>query len=189
MNTKREEVHLALQESFKKLILKYNFEKITVKMITDGASLIRPTFYNHYADKYELLEEICYNDIFSGIEMLIENKMPKEAISYMFTRIENNKEFYFQAAKVTGQNSFEEIMTKHLSKIFVKLFKQHDRSNKGLKEKFSAEYVAEYYSRGLTYIIKRWIEDGISVSAKDLSNKYEMLINNSLENIIDNLIE
>ena len=64
MNNKKEDVHTALQESFKNLILKQSFDKITIKMITDGAGLIRPTFYNHYADKYELLEEICYADIF-----------------------------------------------------------------------------------------------------------------------------
>ena len=84
---------IALQESFKKLILKHNFDKITIKMITDDAGLIRPTFYNHYADKYEVLEEIFYNDIFKGSKMLIENKMPYEAIYYMFSRIESNKKF------------------------------------------------------------------------------------------------
>ena len=91
MNNKKEDVHTALQNSFKNLILKHSFDKITIKMITDGAGLIRPTFYNHYADKYEVLEEICYDDIFKGSEMLIENKMPYEAIYYMFSRIENNK--------------------------------------------------------------------------------------------------
>ena len=86
----RKDVHTALQESFKNLILTHSFDKITIKMITDAAGFIRPTFYNHFADKYEVLDEICYNDIFKGSEMLIENKMPYEAIYYMFSRIESN---------------------------------------------------------------------------------------------------
>ena len=117
MNNKKD-VHVALQESFKKLILKHNFDKITIKMITDDAGLIRPTFYNHYADKYEVLEEIFYNDIFKGSKMLIENKMPYEAIYYMFSRIESNKKFYLQAIKITGQNSFEEIINNNLIRTF-----------------------------------------------------------------------
>ncbi|MFR7520269.1 MAG: TetR family transcriptional regulator [Mediterraneibacter faecis] len=40
--------------SFKELIMKMPFEKITVKMITDGADVIRPTFYKHFQDKYEI---------------------------------------------------------------------------------------------------------------------------------------
>lgn len=187
MNNKKEDVHTALQESFKNLILKHSFDKITIKMITDGAGLIRPTFYNHYADKYELLEEICYADIFKGSEMLIENKMPYEAIYYMFSSIENNKAFYIQAAKVEGQNSFEEIINTNLIKIFKSLFNQYEAKSSG-EDKFSYNDIAEYYSRGLTFIILRWIEQGISVSAKKLSNRYKLLVTNSLDDIIHDLL-
>ena len=181
MNNKKD-VHVALQESFKKLILKHNFDKITIKMITDDAGLIRPTFYNHYADKYEVLEEIFYNDIFKGSKMLIENKMPYEAIYYMFSRIESNKKFYLQAIKITGQNSFEEIINNNLIKIFKNLFNQYDINNS--KEKFSVNDIAEYYSRGLTFIIKRWIEQGVKISSRELADKYKILVTNSLDDII-----
>lgn len=189
MNSKREDVHEALLESFKNLILKHNFDKITIKMITDEAGLIRPTFYNHFADKYEVLNEICYNDIFKGSEMLIDNKMPYEAIHYMFSRIENNKEFYFKAVKVTGQNSFEEILNNNLSKMFKELFNQYGTNNIYSKDKFSVDDIAEYYSRGLTFIIKRWIEEGMKVSARTLTKRYEVLVTNSLDDIIHDLID
>ena len=171
MNNKKEDMHIDLQESFKNLILKHSFDKITIKMITDGAGLIRPTFYNHYADKYEVLEEICYADIFKGSEMLIEN----------------NKAFYIQAVKVEGQNSFEEIINNNLIKIFKLLFNQYGTKNNE-NDRFSADDIAEYYSRGLTFIILRWIEEGINISAKTLSNKYKLLVTNSLDDIIQDLI-
>ena len=41
-----------LAESFKELALKHPIEKITIKEITDKAGVIRPTFYNHFQDKY-----------------------------------------------------------------------------------------------------------------------------------------
>ena len=47
-----------LAESFKELALKQPIEKITIKEITDKAGVIRPTFYNHFQDKYDLLEWI-----------------------------------------------------------------------------------------------------------------------------------
>ena len=37
-----------IAESFKELMMKYPFEKITIKMITDHCGIIRPTFYNHF---------------------------------------------------------------------------------------------------------------------------------------------
>ena len=47
-----------LAASFKELLCKAPMEKITIKDITDKAGVIRPTFYNHFADKYALLEYI-----------------------------------------------------------------------------------------------------------------------------------
>ena len=47
-----------LAESFKELALKQPIEKITIKEITDKAGVIRPTFYNHFQDKYDLLENL-----------------------------------------------------------------------------------------------------------------------------------
>ena len=49
-----------LADSLKALVLKKPVEKITIKEITDKAGVIRPTFYNHFQDKYELLEWIIY---------------------------------------------------------------------------------------------------------------------------------
>ena len=37
-------------ESLKVLMRNHPFEKITIKMITDEAGVIRPTFYNYFCD-------------------------------------------------------------------------------------------------------------------------------------------
>ena len=53
MTEEKKDVELALAESLKKLMVRTPFEKITIKQITDGAGVIRVTFYNHFQDKYE----------------------------------------------------------------------------------------------------------------------------------------
>ena len=52
-----------LADSLKALVLQKPVEKITIKEITDKAGVIRPTFYNHFQDKYELLEWIIREEI------------------------------------------------------------------------------------------------------------------------------
>ena len=47
-----------LIKRLKKLVMKTPFEKITIRDITDEAGLIRPTLYNHFNDKYDLMEVI-----------------------------------------------------------------------------------------------------------------------------------
>ena len=52
----KNDIDVLLAKSFKELVAKTPIEKITIKQITDKAGVIRPTFYNHFQDKYELLE-------------------------------------------------------------------------------------------------------------------------------------
>ena len=48
MEQKRNLTKKLIAESFEVLMEKHPFEKITIRMITDQAGLIRPTFYNHF---------------------------------------------------------------------------------------------------------------------------------------------
>ena len=82
-----------LAESFKELASKQPLEKITIKAITDRAGVIRPTFYNHFQDKYELLEWIIKTEILDPTRPLIENRMIDQALILMFTGMEKDKEF------------------------------------------------------------------------------------------------
>lgn len=52
-NQGRNAIDTLLAESLKELTIKQPIEKITIKEITDKAGVIRPTFYNHFQDKYE----------------------------------------------------------------------------------------------------------------------------------------
>ena len=75
-----------LAESFKELAKKHPIEKITIKEITDLAGVIRPTFYNHFQDKYELVEWIITTDLLDPIEPLIQNGMISEGLVLLFTK-------------------------------------------------------------------------------------------------------
>lgn len=58
----------AIQESFKKLLSNQPLDKITVKNITDDCGVNRNTFYYHYSDIYQLLEEIFLTEAQKSVE-------------------------------------------------------------------------------------------------------------------------
>lgn len=47
-----------LVDSFQQLIRMKNFDQITVKDITDLASVNRATFYAHFVDKFDMLDDV-----------------------------------------------------------------------------------------------------------------------------------
>lgn len=118
-NQGKNAVDTLLAESFKELTLKQPIEKITIKEITDKAGVIRPTFYNHFQDKYELLEWIIMTQIIEPIGPLLQKGMVHEALVLMFTSIEKERDFYSKACKLEGQNSFESIVKSCIKQIIL----------------------------------------------------------------------
>ena len=96
--------------SFKEIAVHKPIEKITIKEITDKAGVIRPTFYNHFQDKYELLEWIVKQELIFPMKPLIQEKHIKEAVTGSMNAMLSEKVFYTNANKLSGQNSFREIL-------------------------------------------------------------------------------
>ena len=94
------EVDRKLADSLKKLAASHPIEKITIKDITDEAGVIRPTFYNHFQDKYELLEWIIGVDLLQPIFPLLQNGMTTAAMVLLFSNIERERDFYTRVVKL-----------------------------------------------------------------------------------------
>ena len=157
-----------LAESFKELAKKHPIEKITIKEITDLAGVIRPTFYNHFQDKYELLEWIITTDLLDPIEPLIQNGMISEGLVLLFTNIEKDSEFYSRAIKLEGQKVIDGVHT-------------------GKKQKYSwltPKRIAEYYAQSMCYVVITWIQSGMTISPKELAEIYDYIIKRSMDDII-----
>lgn len=184
MENKKETTNKLLAESLKQLMHHTAFEKITIKNITDAVGLIRPTFYNHFSDKYELIEWIFYNDIIAHIKALIEENMIQEAILLMLTKMEQDKEFYIKAIRIKGQNSFEGILYKTFYELFLNIFKFNLDESKIHSILITPENLSKYYANGITFIIISWIEDGMRVPAKEVANIYLDLASKSVDDFI-----
>lgn len=177
-------IDILLAESFKELALQRPIEKITIKEITNKAGVIRPTFYNHFQDKYELLEWIVEKELLEPILPLLENHMLNEAFALLFANIEKEKNFYIQAVKLEGQNSFEEIAENCVEKILEKVIRENQTGNRPTVEWQLPEYVAGYYAKMLVYITVTWIKKGLPISSGELVAIYDYIMNRSMSDVI-----
>ena len=184
----KKEVKILLAESFKELVLEKSVEKITIKEITDRAGVIRVTFYNHFQDKYELLEWIIREESVAPIRILLWNGMEEEALTFMFNSILKNKDFYSRVVRLEGQNSFESIVLKCFTEVIVDLLKDRARNTKRKKYPWlTPEHVGAFYSEALAYVLISWIKSGMSETPQQMVEMYTYLASHSLVDLPDDL--
>jgi len=120
-----------LIEAFLKLTTKKDFKDITIKDITDEATVNRATFYSHFLDKYDLMDAGIIEDI---IENVVNNlsqydQLNEESIINIFvtlTKFHTDLATQFDTQCRRSYTSFSSIieqkLKKELEKVFYSLF-------------------------------------------------------------------
>lgn len=178
----RESVDFLLAQSLKELAESRSIEKITIKEITDRAGVIRPTFYNHFQDKYELLEWIIETELLEPIKPLLQNDMVPQALALLFTGIEKDRKFYLKVCYLEGQNSFESIIKECARDMLMEVLTQ-----KGKQIPYpwlSQEIIAEYHAQSLGFLVLKWLKTGMNISIQEMVDTYDYMLRNSIEDIL-----
>lgn len=183
----KETIDILLAESFKELACQQPIEKITIKEITDKAGVIRPTFYNHFQDKYELLEWIIKKQILEPIRPLILAGMVDEALVLMFTTIEKEKEFYCRAVKLEGQNSFESIVKRCILETLFEALGARESTKKHKHSWLNAKNVAEFYAQSMCFVVIDWIKSGMSITPREITDAYNYIMSTPMNEVLKEL--
>ena len=191
MERKRELTKNLLAESFKELLIKGSFDKITIKMITDQAGVIRPTFYNYFQDKYEVVERIIKDEILQPIRPLLQSEMmedgmEKEAIYLLFRKMEKDRIYYLKAFEVTGQNGFEEILEKKIRQLIEELVSRHKikiEKLQGIKDK---KIFLEFHTITVVNGLKYWLTSReIHLTADEAMEYYLFLMSHPILELLE----
>ena len=180
----RNAIEEKLAVSLKALAVKHPFEKITIKQITDGAGVIRVTFYNHFQDKYDLLEWIMRTEILMPVQILLANSMYREAVVLIFKNMQKDKDFYMHIVNMEGQNSFSEMAERGIEEILRHAIGGTELSGKGQKVWISPEFVSKYYAKAMTFVVVEWIRTGMRISPEEMAEGYEYIATRSLEEMV-----
>ncbi|MDR3052920.1 MAG: TetR/AcrR family transcriptional regulator [Coriobacteriales bacterium] len=94
-----------LAEALRELLRTQPLQKVTVRELCELAGMSRKTFYHHFADKYNLVNWICYTEFIENqTEFLLDGGWKAaEAIGHYF---EKDRQFYGHALQDMSQNSF-----------------------------------------------------------------------------------
>ncbi|SDH26599.1 probable dihydroxyacetone kinase regulator [Pseudobutyrivibrio sp. 49] len=186
-NQTQNAIDIVLAESLKELAATKPIEKITIKEITDKAGVIRPTFYNHFQDKYELLEWITVNELFAPVEPLLSNGMLKEAVTFILTTMEKEKDFYKRAVMLEGQNSFNEIFNRCVARAVQKYLDLESLAKVANYPWLKEELVADFLAHSISWVTIQWINKGMKVPVEELTDVYVKIFHSPFIEIVSSL--
>ncbi|SCZ77927.1 TetR/AcrR family transcriptional regulator C-terminal domain-containing protein [Pseudobutyrivibrio xylanivorans] len=186
-NQSQNAIDIVLAESLKELAATKPIEKITIKEITDKAGVIRPTFYNHFQDKYELLEWITVNELFAPVEPFLSNGMLKEAVTFILTTMEKEKDFYKRAALLEGQNSFNEIFNRCVANAVQKYLDLESLAKVANYPWLKEELVADFLAHSISWVTIQWIMRGMKVPVEELTDVYVKIFHSPFIEIVSSL--
>lgn len=118
--------------AFIELIQEKSYSAITVQDISDRAMINRSTFYSHFKDKQDVLDQVftyALAPMFDNIESdivedgsIIRKDRLKKILTKIFSQVRRDRSFYVMALQ--GQNNyvivdcFRDFLTRHFSDVF-----------------------------------------------------------------------
>lgn len=169
------------------LLKKKTFEYITISEICETAKVNRSTFYLHYENITDLLNETTQyllNDFLSyfstdlkSISLNLGNCKPDELLficdKYLcpyLTYIKDNKEVFGVALSHNKIFGFDDVYKRMFENIFNPIL---ERFNYPADER---KYVMMYYLNGINAIVSEWIKDDCSKPIKEISKVVSICI-------------
>ena len=110
-----------------KINSKKDFKDITIKDITDEATVNRATFYSHFQDKYDLMDAVITEDILESIVKHLNhydrlNEETIESIFFTLTKFHTKKRTEYLSQCRRSMESFNSIIEQKIKKELGELF-------------------------------------------------------------------
>lgn len=159
---------------------------ITVKDLTEHADLNRGTFYLHYLDIYDLLNQL-EDEVIENVSMMIQDFNFRNSNQSTYLLLEQLFEYIYD--------------NKHILKTFLQSHSQGHFFNKiqlliktiGLdtlknlyQESDSIEYTLflSFVSNGVIGVTEQWISDGMTLTPKEMALLIDNIINHGAKILI-----
>jgi len=169
---------VAIREALVALIDKKGFEAMTIREITQRANINRGTFYSHYQDKFDLLEQ-TETDIIQEIQAIILKadslslanfhltQQPLPVMVQMFEYFQENAALMRAILVVKGNLSFQIKLRKAIEENLSKIgFFEGINSQNFL---LPSEYIITYVIAAHLGVVQMWLKKGCIEAPREMA--------------------
>lgn len=169
----------ALREAFLALIAEKGFDAIIVQEIADRAMINRVTFYKHYRDKYDLLEQTMQellSELSPSVETLLQRPADQavfDALVRWLEHVARYASFYRTMLGKAGHIVFATQLLGYLEAIVVEVQRQQQEHRPStLQSSINRRFIAS----GFLGITTWWLEQKQPASVHDVATQLHALL-------------
>ncbi len=175
-----------LRQALAQLLLEKDLPSITVRELTELADVNRGTFYTHYKDLYDMLEQM-ENEMFQELEDMLDSYAPdilrqdfSPILREVFTFVGKNQNLCRvflarQAVDRFSQRLNSLIYRKCLAE-WGALYRHYQELNGLTGQPASSNYALEFVVAGAVGLIRAWLEQGAKESPEEMAQLTGRLI-------------
>lgn len=177
---------MIIKNSLLELLKEKPINKITVTQVCNLADINRGTFYNHYLDVYDLLEQIeneLFDELYNDIKqfMNLKTMTMDHFIAKLFESVKQNKDI---CKIIFSENGNKDIIQKLFYVVHDEMIKEwtKKKTNTSLK---TLEYIFSFLANGTISMVQKWIETGLKEKPVEIAN----IVNQIMENGVQPFLE
>ncbi|HVI41078.1 MAG TPA: TetR/AcrR family transcriptional regulator C-terminal domain-containing protein [Anaerovoracaceae bacterium] len=169
----RNDVKELLAQSLQRLLEKKTLEKINVQEITRDCQVSRSTFYRQFLDKYDLMN-YCYQVKVDKFLKELEYNNCQNILTYIFYFLKEDKNFFENAIRTKGENSFLNFLYDYSFDFYKKEFLTRSKKDK-LSNKETA--CIAFNCAGAVRLVEGWIKCRMKQSPEEavLKTRYRLI--------------
>lgn len=169
-----------IKTKFMELLSEKNFDKITVKELVDACGISRNTFYYHYHDIFEVMEDIFQCEIMKVVEAEKRYGSLKEAFLLATKFAQDNRKAMLHLHQSTKRTFFDDYLVRVSDKIIKEYIYQQAE---GLEvDENDINLLTVFYKYGLLGILKEWIESGLQGGEEELIERMAFILEGNVRN-------
>ena len=172
-----------IKSAFEELICQKDFEKITVKELSEKARINKKTFYHYYADLYDLLAEMQVELSSGFLERVQHYRLPDDLS-------EVTREFFLYSSeqgeayeKITCSGSYEYVRNKMIGQVNDVTWGKSSVYQK--LSDFDKKLIVNYANTVSLEIYKQWIASGKVIALNEIINRAIILTSSEIQGFFE----
>ena len=158
--------------SFTELLARRPIEQITVVEIVENCQVSRATFYRHFKDKYDVMN-YYYKMIIDDYLDTIAFKDWADTLVETFLFIRYKKDFFYNAIKTDGENSFLNFLYHYAFSFYERSYKKYYQLDSLSDRQTNC---IGFNCSGAVHLVERWIKNNYQEDPEDMARwSYEFI--------------